>query len=63
MLGGAHHPHGPPHAGGDVKVTGGGGSNTSHGVNAHFIHIGRRGDFEIETDDGERLSGRGVGGI
>ncbi|WP_157994362.1 relaxase/mobilization nuclease domain-containing protein [Peristeroidobacter agariperforans] len=44
-----------------VKVTGGGGANTSHGVNAHFNYIGRRGDFEIETDDGERLSGRGVG--
>lgn len=44
-----------------VKVTGGGGANTSHGVNAHFNYIGRRGDLEIETDDGERLSGRGVG--
>ncbi|WP_161828462.1 relaxase/mobilization nuclease domain-containing protein [Steroidobacter agaridevorans] len=43
-----------------VKVTGGGG-NSSHGVNAHFNYIGRRGDLEIETDDGERLSGRGVG--
>jgi len=44
-----------------VKVTGGGGGNTSHGVNAHFNYIGRRGELEIETDDGERLSGRGVG--
>ena len=44
-----------------VKVTGGGGANTSHGVNAHLNYIGRRGDFEIETDDGERLRGRGVG--
>jgi len=44
-----------------VKVTGGGGANTSHGVNAHFNYIGRRGGLEIETDDGERLSGRGVG--
>jgi len=44
-----------------VKVTGGGGANTSHGVNAHFNYIGRRGDLEIETDDGVRLSGRGVG--
>lgn len=44
-----------------VKVTGGGGANTSHGVNAHFNYIGRRGDIEIETDEGERLSGRGVG--
>lgn len=44
-----------------VKVTGGGGANTTHGVNAHFNYIGRRGDLEIEADDGERLSGRGVG--
>lgn len=44
-----------------VKVTGSGGANTCHGVNAHFNYIGRRGDLEIETDDGERLSGRGVG--
>jgi hypothetical protein len=44
-----------------VKVTGGGGANTSRGVNAHFNYIGRRGELEIETDDGERLSGRGVG--
>lgn len=44
-----------------VKVTGGGGANTTHGVNAHFNYIGRRGDLEIETDNGERLSGRGVG--
>jgi hypothetical protein len=44
-----------------VKVTGGGGANTSHGVNAHFNYIGRRGDLEIEADDGERMSGRGVG--
>jgi transposase-like protein len=44
-----------------VKVTSGGGGNTSEGVNAHFNYIGRRGDLEIETDDGERLSGRGVG--
>lgn len=44
-----------------MKVTGGGGASTSHGVNAHFNYIGRRGDLEIETDDGERLSGRGVG--
>jgi hypothetical protein len=44
-----------------VKVTGGGGANTSHGVNAHFNYIGRRGDLEIETDDGERLSGRDAG--
>jgi hypothetical protein len=44
-----------------VKVTGRGSANTSHGVNAHFNYIGRRGDLEIETDDGERLIGRGVG--
>jgi hypothetical protein len=44
-----------------VKVTGGGGSTTGRGVNAHFSYIGRRGELEIETDDGQRLTGRGVG--
>jgi len=44
-----------------VKVTGGGGSTTGRGVNAHFGYIGRRGELEIETDDGQRLTGRGVG--
>jgi len=43
-----------------VKVTGGGGSTTSRGVNAHFSYIGRRGELEIETDDGQRLTGRGA---
>ena len=45
-----------------VKVTGGGGSTTGRGVNAHFNYIGRRGELEIETDDGQHLTGRGVGG-
>lgn len=44
-----------------VKVTGGGGSSTGRGVNAHFSYIGRRGELEIETDDGQRLTGRGAG--
>jgi hypothetical protein len=44
-----------------VKVTGGGGSTTGRGVNAHFSYIGRRGELEIETDDDQRLTGRGVG--
>jgi hypothetical protein len=44
-----------------VKVTGGGGSTTGRGVAAHFSYIGRRGELEIETDDGQRLPGRGVG--
>src|SRR5687768_9060753 len=44
-----------------VKVTGGGGSSTRRGVNAHFSYISRRGELEIETDDGERLTGRGAG--
>ncbi|GFE84674.1 hypothetical protein GCM10011487_66740 [Steroidobacter agaridevorans] len=44
-----------------VKVTGGGGSTTGRGVTAHFSYIGRRGELEIETDDGQRLTGRGVG--
>ena len=41
-----------------VKVSGG--SNTSKGVAAHFQYIGRRGELEIETDDGERLMGKEV---
>lgn len=44
-----------------LKVTGGGGSSTSRGINAHFSYISRRGELEIETDDGERLTGRGAG--
>jgi hypothetical protein len=44
-----------------VKVTGGRGSSSSRGVNAHFNYIGRRGELEIETDDGERLTGKGAG--
>jgi hypothetical protein len=44
-----------------VKVIGGRGANTSHGVNAHFDYIGRQGDLEIETDDGKRLSARDAG--
>jgi hypothetical protein len=41
-----------------VKVSGG--SNTTKGVAAHFRYIGRRGELEIETDDGERLMGKEV---
>jgi hypothetical protein len=41
-----------------VKVSGG--ANTTHGVAAHFSYIGRRGELEIETDDGERLMGKEV---
>src|SRR6202162_3879474 len=41
-----------------VKVSGG--SNTTKGVAAHFQYIGRRGELEIETDDGERLIGKEV---
>lgn len=43
-----------------VKVTGGGGAGSSGGVKAHFSYISRRGELEIETDDGERLSGQGA---
>jgi hypothetical protein len=39
-----------------VKVSGG--ANTVQGVAAHFKYIGRRGELEIETDDGERLMGK-----
>jgi hypothetical protein len=35
-----------------VKVTGGGGSAGS--VSAHFSYISRKGELEIETDDGQR---------
>jgi hypothetical protein len=41
-----------------VKVSGG--ANTTQGVAAHFRYIGRRGELEIETDDGERLIGKEV---
>src|SRR5688572_19961322 len=44
-----------------IKVTGGGGSSSSRGINAHFNYISRRGELEIETDDGERLVGKGGG--
>jgi hypothetical protein len=44
-----------------VKVTGGGGATSSGGVKAHLRYISRRGDLEIETDDGERLTGQGAG--
>jgi hypothetical protein len=44
-----------------VKVSGGRGSSSSGGVAAHFSYISRRGDLEIETDDGERLLGNEVG--
>ncbi len=39
-----------------VKVTGGG---KSHGaVAAHFAYISRKGELEIETDDGQRITGK-----
>jgi hypothetical protein len=41
-----------------VKVSGG--ANTTKGVAAHFSYIGRQGELEIETDDGERLQGKNV---
>lgn len=44
-----------------VKVSGGRGSSTSRGVNAHFNYISREGELEIETDVGERLIGREAG--
>jgi len=40
-----------------VKVTSGGGASTARGVVAHFGYIGRGGNLEIETDEGEWLSG------
>lgn len=44
-----------------VKVTGGGGAGSSRGIRAHFSYVSRRGELEIETDDGERLKGRDAG--
>jgi len=41
-----------------VKVSGGG--NSAKAVLAHFKYIDRRGDLEIETDDGEQLKEKGV---
>lgn len=40
-----------------IKVTSGKGSSTGRGVTAQFDYIGRHGDLENETDDGERLIG------
>jgi hypothetical protein len=42
-----------------IKVSGGGKSVGA--VSAHFRYIDRRGGLEIETDDGERIQGKGVG--
>jgi hypothetical protein len=39
-----------------VKVTGGG--STPRAVAAHISYIGRHGELEIETDEGERIRGR-----
>jgi hypothetical protein len=44
-----------------VKVMGGEGSSTNRGIDAHFSYISRKGELEIETDDGERLTGRCAG--
>jgi hypothetical protein len=42
-----------------VKVSGGG--TSPKGVVAHFKYLNRRPEFEIETDEGEHLKGRGQG--
>jgi hypothetical protein len=42
-----------------VKVSGGG--TSAKGVVAHFKYLNRRPEFEIETDGGEHLRGRGSG--
>lgn len=39
-----------------VKISGGG--RTAKQVAEHLRYIGRRGDLELETDEGERLNGR-----
>jgi hypothetical protein len=42
-----------------VKVSGG--ARTPRGVAQHLDYIGREGRGEVQTDDGERLQGRGFG--
>jgi hypothetical protein len=41
-----------------VKVSGG--SNSLRGAAAHFRYLTRKGTLELETDDGERVTGRDV---
>jgi hypothetical protein len=36
-------------------------SNNLASISRHVGYIGRNGDLELETDDGERLSGKGIG--
>lgn len=36
-------------------------SNKLASISRHIGYIGRHGDLELETDDGERLSGKGIG--
>ena len=36
-------------------------SNNLASISRHIGYIGRHGDLELETDDGERLSGKGIG--
>ena len=37
------------------------GSNNAGSVQKHIDYIGRKGELELETDDGSRLQGKGVG--
>ena len=36
-------------------------SNSLHSVSRHFSYIGRNGHLELETDDGDRVQGKGAG--
>src|SRR5882672_1552689 len=36
-------------------------SNNARSIRRHIDYIGRRGDLDLETDDGSQLQGRGVG--
>jgi hypothetical protein len=36
-------------------------SNNAGSIQRHIDYIGRRGDLELETDDGSRMQGKGVG--
>jgi hypothetical protein len=39
------------------------GANDPRAVRKHLDYIGRKGEVELETDDGETLRAKGIGGI
>jgi hypothetical protein len=46
-----------------LKVTSGGGAASARGIKAHFRYLGRDGDLDIETDNGQRLRQSDAGQI